>query len=179
MAGSDKSRLLSAFISKGGIMKKFLTSLTCLVLVIIAGVSLVACGEPHPVRLASGDVSLSQQIFKNDKSLKLTKSKENEYVVSGTASTLDANQAKLWSSSYEGKAYVVVEIDLNAGAKAEYTGVLGDKKTSTNDTEEKDSLQIIRVVENNEKAFEIKVTEKSAKDSVTYKITFNLSNFKD
>lgn len=162
-------------------MKKFLTSVACFLLVMAIGVSLAACGEVSSVRLASGDVELSGQTFTNNASLKINQDSksENGFVVTGKANTLSKEQSALWASKYEGKAYVIVEVDFKAGEKVEYTGVLGDSKTSTNDTDKDDVLQLIRVVEDNEKTFSVKVTEKDAKESTTYTVTFNLDNYKD
>lgn len=161
-------------------MKKFLGVLACFAIVLVGGFMLASCGETMAVRLPSGEVTISSQKFSNGDKLSISKEKENAYLVSGTANTLTDDQAKVWggTTKYSGKAYVIVEVDFKAGTKVEYTGVLGDKKTSTNDTEEDDTLQLVRVVENNEKSFEVKVTEKDAKESVTYTISFNLDNYK-
>ena len=162
-------------------MKKFLGVLACFAIMLVGGFMLASCGETMAVRLPSGEVTISSQKFSNNGKLKIAKGeKENAYLVSGTANTLTDDQAKIWggTTKYSGKAYVIVEVDFKAGTKVEYTGVLGDQKTSTNDTEKDDTLQLVRVVENNEKSFEVKVTEKGAKESVTYTISFNLDNFK-
>lgn len=162
-------------------MKKFLSVMACLAVVLVGGFMLASCGQTMAVRLTSGDVTISEQKFNNGDKLKIANGeKENTFVVSGTANTLTENQAKVWgnTTTYKGKAYVIVEVDFKAGAKVEYTGVLGDKKTNTNDTKEDDVLQLVRVVESNDKTFEVKVTEKDAKESTTYTITFNLDNYK-
>ena len=162
-------------------MKKLLSIMACLAILLVGGLTLASCGETMAVRLASGDVTISEQKFNNGDNLKIAKDKnENSFVVSGTANTLTEDQAKVWggTTKYKGKAYVIVELDLKAGAKAEYTGVMGDKKTNTNSTEKDDVLQLIRVVESNEKSFTVKVTEKDAKEGVTYTVNFDLENNK-
>ena len=162
-------------------MKKFLSVMACLAVVLVGGIMLASCGQEMRVRLASGDVTISAQKFNNGDKLKIANGKkENDFVVSGTANTLTEDQAKVWgnTTTYKGKAYVILEVDFKAGTKVEYTGVMGDNKTNSNDTEEDDVLQLVRVVENNEKTFEVKVTEKGATESTTYTITFDLENYK-
>ncbi len=161
-------------------MKKLLSIMACLAILLVGGLTLASCGEPMAVRLASGDVTISAQKFNNGDKLKIAKDKENTFVVSGTANTLTEDQAKVWggTTKYKGKAYVIVEVDFKAGSKVEYTGVLGDNKTSTNDTEKDDVLQLVRVVESNEKSFTVKVTEKDAEEGATYTVNFDLENYK-
>lgn len=161
-------------------MKKFLSIVACFMLIIVAGVTLASCGEAKaPVRLAS-TAEINEVKFTNNSSLKIKadKDKENTYIVTGKADKVSAEQAKLWGDAYKDDVFVIVEIDLKAGAKAEYTGIMGDSKTTKNDTDKDDVLQMIRLVRKDQN-LTVKITEKDAPEATTYTIVFDLDNFKD
>lgn len=154
-------------------MKKILSFMACIAMVVTCGALLTACGGIEPVRLASGEVSLGDVKFSNNSSVMINRGKEEHtYEVSGTASFMSQQQADaFWAgTAQEGDAYVILELDFNVGTTINY-GEGETAKTYTNDTDKDDVLQIIYRVTDNQKVATYNVTKKDA-DTIAYKVTF-------
>lgn len=100
-------------------MKKLITGLLCFALIIVGAIGLVACGNETksfitlPKEAVIVNIEGGTATFQNNDDLKLSRD-NNNYKVTGTASTFDANGVKYYSSSDAtvSDKYIVLHLDL-------------------------------------------------------------------
>lgn len=155
-------------------MKKLLSVMACVAMVLVGGVALAACGAGEPVTLTKDAVVFEKGdtvSYKNNDTLKITKGEKNTYEVSGTASFMDADQAAKWGTE-EGAAYVVVTFKYTEGAKIVYKNAESGTADKGPYDKEEDFTMIFMVKDPATSKLVAEVTEKDAKEATTYTVTF-------
>ncbi len=103
-------------------MKKFLSVMACLVMVLVGGVALAACGPKTndfiTVSEEGGYFDAAPEVkYMNTDTFKLEYKGNNHYVATGDAAVMDATQAATWGT-VEGSKYVVIDVKLAEGEMA-------------------------------------------------------------
>lgn len=103
-------------------IKRALTTFACLVMVLIAGLTLAACGgtESNEYITPGSNASFSSAPdvkYNNASDFALTYKGNNHYEATGSAAVMDATQASTWGT-VEGSKYVVVNVKMGEGSTA-------------------------------------------------------------
>lgn len=104
------------------IMKKFLNMLLCLTLVIVSAYGLCACqstptNDYITANTSGASFSGSDVVYKNADDFKVVYKGDNHYVLEGSASVMNEEQATTWGTVANSK-YVVLTIKMGEGAQA-------------------------------------------------------------
>ena len=174
-------------------MKKVLTRIACLMLVVAGGLALTACGMNDFImsnRTATIGEGESAVQYSNTSSFALNYKGDNHYEAKGEANQMTQEQADaFWKGEANaGDNFVVVSVKFDAGAKiifgfdkegANFENPDGTiTKQQINGTEGDDILDIIlRVKKDGEKTFKVVSTQKD-KEAETYTIDFSKVDFK-
>ena len=114
-------------------LKRTLLVLACLAMVLVAGVTLAACGGPgtndYITEGENASFSNSDVKFNNASDFQLVYQGNNHYIAQGTAAIMDKDQAAAWGT-VEGSKYVVVNVKMGAGS----TSIVGWRNAETKDT---------------------------------------------
>ena len=114
-------------------LKRTLLALACITMVLVAGVTHVACGGPgtndYITEGENASFSNSDVKFNNASDFQLVYQGNNHYVAQGTAAIMDKDQAAAWGT-VEGSKYVVVNVKMGAGS----TSIVGWRNAETKDT---------------------------------------------
>lgn len=171
-------------------MKKLISVLACLAIVLVGGISLAACGQTYNVTVPD-KTTIGQVEFANDASFKLNYKGDNHFVAEGKAANMTEEQAKAWGTVKDSK-FVVVSVnggkdsELVFGWKAadksdeafkenEINGDLIKKETLTDDAEDFVLALSDGQTERHPelKVWRVEVKEKDAEESTAYTIDFS------
>lgn len=102
-------------------MKKILSLMACMVMVLVGGVALAACGGKtnDTVTPTNTDKVVTFAGFdnwKNTDDFALKYLGDNKYEATGSAATMTAEQGQAWGSVAEGSKYVILSIKMETGA---------------------------------------------------------------
>lgn len=166
-------------------MKKILSILACMMLVVVSGATLTACGKTdYPIRIHRGSVQLNQSTpevtFENNSNLSIEKVSDNSFSIKGDASFMSQQQADaFWQGvSKAGDAYVLIELDYKFGSTISYDSADGEKVFVNEEGKQYDEEQlmvIVKTVSNNSDTFSIKVKNS---DDMEVSYTINFTNLK-
>ena len=167
-------------------MKRILSFIACVAIVLVGGVSIAGCGQTMQVYPA-GEVSFegSQIKYSNASNFTLTHLGDGKFEANGDASTMTAEQAdEFWrGTAHEGDKYVVITVNTGAQSTVKYGAVatedekLGQvnnpvvKEITTDENET--TVDFILRLENSQKPFwRVEVTEKDAETATSYVVDF-------
>ena len=169
-------------------MKKLLTKIACLTMVVASGLTLAACGMNTHImanRTATLGEGESAVQYSNTSSFALDYKGDNTYKAKGEANSMTQEQADaFWKGeAKEGDNFVVLSIDFAAGEKivygfdregADFENPDGTQvKKVENTSNEADALDLIlRIKQDGPKNFKVISNEKD-KDAVTYTVDFS------
>lgn len=113
-------------------MKKIVSVLACMVMVLVGGVTLAACGgtpAPGMITPVTETVTLGSVDFRNSDTFKIAMGKENNFVASGDASKFTAEQVAAFGSNHSsvGQGYIVVRVNANVGDTMKFAFVTEEK----------------------------------------------------
>ncbi|MGN1201586.1 MAG: hypothetical protein ACI4R8_04990 [Candidatus Caccovivens sp.] len=170
--------------------KKFLSVVAGIVVAIVGGIALSACGQmSNDFITKAGSVELGGVNFSNSANLSIDYCGENKYQANGDVSVMSATQADaFWAgTAKEGDNYIILSVKFNVGSTIVYGfDVEGANfenpdgttvKRYTNNTENNDTLEIILRVNSEKETFKVVDTEKDA-DAVTYTVDMSKLNYK-
>lgn len=176
-------------------MKRILKLFMCLTLLIVSAYGLCACGtEPDDYIIANtsgASFSGSDVVFSNADDFKVVYKGDNHYVLEGSASTMNAEQATTWGT-LENSKYVVLTVKMGEGAnaiigwrnadtmKTPYTEEEIDGSTIKRSTSKNATKNYILAISDGEtlrhpdlKVWRIEVTEKDATNTKIYTVDFS------
>lgn len=114
-------------------MKKFLSCFACIAMILVAGVTLAACGgaQTNDYITPSTGASFSESSvkFSNANDFTLEYKGKNHYVAKGSASTMTQEQATAWGTE-AGSKFVVVNVKMGKNS----TAVVGWRNDETKGT---------------------------------------------
>ena len=103
-------------------LKRGVTAVVCLVMVLMICLTLSACGEQDVndnLFATKQDTQVSfggRNDWKNSDDFTITYEGNDHFVASGTASTMSAEQGSAWGNLDEGSEYVIVTIKMEVGS---------------------------------------------------------------
>lgn len=134
-------------------MKKFLSVMACMVMILVSAVALTACGAPQtnsyitPSTGANFPGSVVE--YKNCRDFTLEYKGKNHYVAKGTANTMTEEQATEMSTS-TGAKFVVLNVKMNLGDSATIGWRSNETKNAAFEESEIDNETICKVSAEND-----------------------------
>ena len=121
-------------MKKSVTIKSFLAIFACIAMILVAGITLAACGEKTNDNVVLTDTSKVVQFggredWQNSDDVTLKYLGDNKYEVTGTPATMSAEQGTAYGGLTEGSKYVLLSIKMEVGS----TIVSGWKSTETAD----------------------------------------------
>ena len=102
-------------------MKKFLSVMACMVMILVSAIALTACGAPqinsYITPSTGANLAGSEVEYKNSRDFTLQYKGKNHYVAKGTANTMTEAQAAEMSTS-AGAKFVVLNVNMGINADA-------------------------------------------------------------
>lgn len=102
-------------------MKKFLSIMACMVMVLVGGVALAACGNNKPKDVTATETSkvvtfAGLDSWKNSDDFGLEYLGNNKYKAKGSAASMTAEEGEKWGNVAEGSKYVILSIKMEKGS---------------------------------------------------------------